>query len=284
MSRLTHAAVAVPARATHNPAVARRFHVPRVAPGLIPLDPAQSRHARDVLRLAEGAEVEVFDDDGASAAGVLVCPTPAELAVRVGSGDFVNPRTPGLSWTVASAVPKGERADWMVEKLSELGCAAFVPLKTQRSVVHPEGTGKLQRWERLAVESAKQSRRAGVMRIEPLVLLDKAVGEAASAGRGATRKAAWYFSTAPGARPVADVGNQLAALAPSPLHLWLFVGPEGGWSEEEEAGLSIAGLTPVGLTSTILRVETAAVAAAAVVASLLAPKWAERSSSVPDKK
>ena len=74
----------------------------------------------------------------------------------------------------------------MVEKLSELGAAAFIPLITARSVVHPEGRGKRDRWQRLATESAKQSRRVGVMRIEELTKLEDALAAAAGAG--------WYLS------------------------------------------------------------------------------------------
>src|SRR6185295_16110244 len=120
---------------------------------------------RDVLRLSTGAELELFDDAGRVARGEIVATEPL-VRVRVGEVGTVRHSTRAV--TIASAVPKGERADWMIEKLSELGCERFVPLATARSVVLPEGKNKRERWIRIATESAKQSRRAGVMRIDEL--------------------------------------------------------------------------------------------------------------------
>src|SRR5699024_9695842 len=140
----------------------------------------------------------------------------------------------------------------------ELGCAAFVPLVAERSVVQPKGTGKHDRWVRLATESAKQCRRAGVMRVDPPTALDRAVAAARDAdGSG------WFLDTGPTAVPV----GQLVA-GPRPLgRLTLFVGPEGGWTPGEVDRMLDARLVGVGLTRTILRIETAAVAGAAVVAA-----------------
>lgn len=249
--------------------MARRIHTPVLHEGQIPLDAAQARHARAVLRLAEGAEVEVFDDAGRTAAGVLVYQGPHGAAVLVdrlegdGAGGREAPVAARLRWRVAAAVPKGERADWMVEKLSELGAEAFVPLATTRAVVLPEGRGKLERWGRIATESAKQSCRRGVMRVEPLTPLARAV-EAVAAGGGV----GWCLSTREDAVPVWGAsGEWLKEPEGRPRSLTLFVGPEGGWTAEELDLMSAAGFRAIRLTDTVLRVETAAVAAASVVAA-----------------
>ena len=237
-------------------AQARRLHVSSVRSGEIPLDASQARHARSVLRLTEGAEIEVFDDAGNVACGTLTGAGPHGAAVLVTSiHSAASVAEAGFTWTVASAVPKGERADWMVEKLSELGAAAFIPLVTARSVVHPEGRGKRDRWERLATESAKQSRRAGVMRIAELTRLEDAVASAAKGGAGC------FLSI----DADASLLDQLSNIPTGSVTL--FVGPEGGWTPSEIELLVRSGLTPARLTRTILRVETAAVAAAAVVAT-----------------
>ncbi|MEZ0267029.1 MAG: 16S rRNA (uracil(1498)-N(3))-methyltransferase [Phycisphaerae bacterium] len=245
----------------------RRLLVPDLKLGELALPADQAHHARDVLRLGEGAVVELFTADGRVA--------EARLA-RV-SGDGVvaevhhvrEAARGGVRLTIASAVPKAARGDWMIEKLSELGVARFVPLQTERSIVHPEGRGKLERWERLAAESAKQCRRAGVMEIADLARVEKLV--AADGG------AKGYLST--GDR-VVGLGEWVAnpsgrALQVTQLQdgfeeIVLLVGPEGGWSEKETAAFDKAGLTPLGLGATILRVETAAIAAAAVVAVMTA--------------
>src|SRR5262249_23122136 len=146
--------------------VPRRLHVQRLTVGRLTLDAAQSRHARDVLRLSKDSEIDLFDDGGAVATGKVVGNEADHVVVEVSL--VHRPDQGSLGLTVAAAVPKGDRADWMVEKLSEIGVDRFIPLAAERSVVLPAGKSKHQRWERLAVESAKQSRRNGVMKIDPL--------------------------------------------------------------------------------------------------------------------
>jgi 16S rRNA (uracil1498-N3)-methyltransferase len=234
------------------------------------LDAPQAHHARAVLRLGDGAAVEVFDDAGNVASGTLAFDGARGAIVRVERIDLAAAdaaAAEGLRWSVAAAVPKGERADWMVEKLSELGCAAFIPLATARSVVLPEGRNKRDRWARIAAESAKQSRRRGVMRIEELTPLTELLARGTAHVTGAAgpdgRPQGWFLSIQPDAIPVrAAIGFELC----DPF--LLAIGPEGGWTPEELAALTAAGLTPVGLTRTILRVETAAVAAGAIVATM----------------
>jgi 16S rRNA (uracil1498-N3)-methyltransferase len=231
--------------------MARRLLIGTLHAGLNPLPEDQAHHARDVLRLGVGDDVELFTAAGETGAGEIVESTPKGVVVKV--QDVIR-RGGGFRLTIASAVPKAARGDWMIEKLSELGVARFVPLMTARSVVHPEGKNKIERWERLAAESAKQSRRAGVMRIELLTPLANALE--------GLRGPAAYLSTAAGAAAISDV------LRPSNSELTLFVGPEGGWSAEEMAAFAKRHLTAITLGETILRVETAAMAAAAVVAAL----------------
>jgi 16S rRNA (uracil1498-N3)-methyltransferase len=245
-------------RANNRPIVARRIHVPHLGPGETVLDPVQAHHARDVLRLTDGAEVEVFDDAGRVGRGVLLINGSA-VAVRVERVDDAAPARQSVRLTVAAAVPKGERADWMVEKLSELGVAAFIPLAAARSVVLPEGKNKRERWVRIATEAAKQSRRVGVMRIGEL----SRPGDVLK-GEGPF----WHLSTESEAAPV-EIAQAIAALGPA-SSVCAVVGPEGGWTDEELRLFTNAGAQAVRLTETVLRVETAAVAAAAVVGCLAA--------------
>lgn len=233
----------------------RRIHTTAVRPGEIRLSEREAHHVRDVLRLRAGDSVELFDDAGAVAPGTIIECASERVSVRVDELFATGNETP-LKLTVASAVPKGDRAEWMIEKLSELGVERFIPLVTARSVVLPEGRNKLQRWERVATEAAKQSRRRGVMRIDALTPVDAALRDASSAG------ACWYLSTAPHAAPVLEL------LTDRPLpSLAAFIGPEGGWTDAEIAHFAAAGARDVHLTRTVLRVETAAVAAAAIVLS-----------------
>jgi 16S rRNA (uracil1498-N3)-methyltransferase len=229
----------------------RRLLAPNLSLGPTPLPSDQAHHARDVLRLPVGEVVELFTPDGRTGIGPIATVSAASVVVDVTE---IRDPAPTFALTIASAVPKAARADWMIEKLSELGVARFVPLITDRSVVHPEGKGKIDRWQRLAVESAKQCRRAGVMAIDPLTPLTSLLRNRQGASA--------YLSTAPGAQPPSSILN------PPFSPLTLLIGPEGGWSDGELAGFAEHHLTPITLGATILRVETAAIAAAAIVAAL----------------
>jgi 16S rRNA (uracil1498-N3)-methyltransferase len=220
--------------------------------GDIDLPPAQARHLHAVLRLRSGDAVELFDDAGASAEATILASDPAKVTVRVARVTAAQRAT--LAWTVAAAVPKGPRADWMVEKLAELGTTAFVPLIAERSVSLPEGKQKLARWARLAAEASRQSGRTDVMRIAPLTPVSEIPAIDA--------ETKWYMSTHANTSAL-----KLATSAQPPKSLLMLIGPEGGWTEAETAFFDSAGLTSVGLGRTILRVETAAIAAAALAAA-----------------
>lgn len=240
--------------------MARRIHVQAVRAGeTVPLARQEAHHARDVLRLTDGTRVEVFDDAGTVGEGLLIV-AGGDVSVRVERADLASPGTPAAQLTIAAAVPKGDRADWMVEKLSELGVAEFVPLAAARSVVLPEGKGKRDRWLRIATEAAKQSRRAGVMRITELASLTDAL-------RGAMADScqAWFLSTE--SEQTVPIAVALADLRPC-ARLTAFIGPEGGWTSQEVRQFLDAGATVVRLTPTILRIETAAVTTAAVAMCL----------------
>lgn len=242
----------------------RRLLVADLVMGAVVLPEDQAHHARDVLRLGVGDEVELFAADGRSAVGKITETTPGRVVVEVAA---VRSGRRGFELTIASAIPKGSRADWMIEKLSELGAVLFVPLETARSVVHPEGKNKIERWQRLAAESAKQSHRSGVMRIEQMMRLEAFLER--EYGRIV------YLSTAVGCSRFATVLEQ------ETCSLAILVGPEGGWSPEEVNRFTEAHLTPITLGGTILRVETAAIAAAAVVAASM-PQSSAASSPEPE--
>ncbi len=234
----------------------RRILVPQAQIGRIDLPASQAHHVRDVLRMTEGDELEVFDSSGGSGRGHIVSISPSAVSIQI---EQINlPQAQRTSVTVAAAVPKGTRADWMIEKLSELGVDRFIPLAAERSVVLPRGEGKPQRWQRLAEESARQCGRTSVMRIdsltEPKNVLEQARNE---------NMTAWYLSLADEAAPIFDLAGTIAS------GLVLLIGPEGGWSPTEIKALNSAKIPAARITQTILRVETAAIAAAAIVQSAL---------------
>lgn len=231
--------------------VTRRVHVPRLQAGRLTLDDAQAHHLRAVLRLSAGQAIEVFDDAGSVGEGTIVELSPGSAIIDV---SVIGRPAQSHALTVAAAIPKGNRADWMVEKLSELGVAEWIPLLTERSVVLAEGKGKPARWERIAVEAARQSRRQGVLKIHAPTSLAEALAIHSVGVR-------LVLATAAGVRPI-------SAIPPADAPTTVFIGPEGGWTADELAAMAAAGLTAVSLGPTILRVETAAVVAAGIIMAM----------------
>jgi 16S rRNA (uracil1498-N3)-methyltransferase len=212
-----------------------RFYVPALEPGRLTLDGAEARHAARALRLGPGDAVELFDGRGHRAAGTLLSASPRGVVVEVGPVQTV-PAPPPV--TIAAALPKGRRADFMVEKLSELGVEALRPVRFARGVRRPT-PATLARFRRLSIASAKQCGRSHVMQI-----LDPLEAPALT-----------------GPLLLADP-DAAEPLRPGPPAV-VVIGPEGGLTPAERAALSAA--RPVRLTPTVLRVETAAIAAAAIL-------------------
>jgi 16S rRNA (uracil1498-N3)-methyltransferase len=216
-------------------AAAHAFVVDLDAPELSDDD---RRHLERVLRLRPGQDVTV--SDGAGRWRRCRFGDPLEPAGGVVEDERLSPPV-----AVAVSLTKGERLDWAVQKLTELGADLIVPLAAARSVVRWDGERSGQhvdRLRRIARQAAMQSRRTWLPAVDDL----RAFAEVAAT---------------PGAA-LAEPGGEPPSLE-RPLVL---VGPEGGWSEEEAA----APLPRVGLGPTVLRSETAAVAAAALLCALRA--------------
>lgn len=224
----------------------RRAFVTTLHLGSVSLDQNEAHHVRDVLRLGSGEAIELFDPLGRRALAMLDRVDREQVTAIV---DKIDEHQMLRHITVASAVPKNERADWLVEKLSEVGVARWVPLKTDRSVVHPSGTSKVDRWKRIAIESAKQARRPGVMDIGELCTVESLAFE------GLTPM---VLSTRGDSKPLASASPGGPVI--------LLVGPEGGWTDAELDALRLRGASEMSLTTTILRIETAAVVAAGIIA------------------
>lgn len=243
---------------TPTPKIVGRAHLPdlsAVGPGqVVRLDPVQANHLVRVRRADDGACVEVFDDAGYRARGRLQLDPQGVAGVMIDEvaqpGSGASGESNRALLRIASAVPKGNRADWLVEKLSELGVSEWIPLRTRRAVVVP-GDNKLDRFGRIARESAKQCQREGVMRIGPVREITDVLDLIAAGGCRAC-----VLSTRRPSRALADW------LRAGDGPMMGFIGPEGDWDPSEEQLFKERGIAAVTLGPTILRVETAAVAAA----------------------
>lgn len=212
----------------------------------------EARHALRTKRLRPGEPVELFDGAGRVAMGEVETPTGArgnrerELLVRVISERVVEQESPRIE--VWSATPKGARVDELVEGLSEVGAASWVPLRAARTVVDPR-PAKLDRLRRLAVESAKQCGRAWILEIDRERTFSDAL----------TPRAGVRIVLADGG------GGSYQPVGVAPEVVRLLIGPEGGWTDAEREQARSAGAVVARFGPHLMRIETAAVAAAAIV-------------------
>lgn len=202
--------------------------------GPISLDADVEHHLARVLRLRDGETVSVSDGAGRWRRSVLAV---SRDSLRLDADGEVNEVERGHALTLATAIPKGDRLDWLVQKATELGVSQLQLLHADRSVVRWKAerfVKQLARLQRVSDEAARQSRRVWRVQISPPVA-------AASVLPGAV-------VAEPGGRAVRQTDSVIA------------VGPEGGWSPAE---LDMAS-EEVDLGRNILRTETAGLAVIAL--------------------
>ena len=213
-------------------------------------DPASLHYLADVLRLAPGAPVEVFDGEGSAWDATF---TGSELRL----GERQAAPLPGAKVWLCFALSRGEKGDWIVQKGTELGVSRLVPWQAERSVVRldPERAAeRARRWRRIAEEAARQCGRADV----PEVAIPGPLAGALAAPDGFVRIA---FHAGAGA-PLAEVAR------PGAPGFLAVVGPEGGLTDREVEACLGAGFALAALGPRVLRAETAAIAAAALLQHL----------------
>jgi 16S rRNA (uracil1498-N3)-methyltransferase len=208
-----------------------------------------AQHAR-AQRRAPGEAVHLFNGRGVVAGAQVVEAGKQALLVRIGTVQSVPASLPRVA--VAVSQPKGERLDWMLEKLTELAVARIIPLECERSVAHVKQE-RIDRWQRRLIEAGKQAHVAWLPAIDPSVTLKELVGQK---GRFTEMLVA---DTSPATVPILSMAVKVGAQS-QPVVL---IGPEGGFSEHEREVMAQAGVQAVGLGPTILRTETAAIVAAA---------------------
>jgi 16S rRNA (uracil1498-N3)-methyltransferase len=179
-----------------------------------------------------------------------------------------------IDFTLALVVLKGQRWDWLLQKVTELGVTRIQPLTSRYSVVHVE-TGaedaakKLARWQDIVEAAASQSERVSIPEILPPVSM-QAYLELLSTQTPAITASRLLLQEPRGdaQQPVLSLKERLTCLsdAANPREtLTIAIGPEGGWHPDELTAFYGAGFLPTSLGNTILRAETAAMMAASAV-------------------
>jgi len=231
--------------------------------GIAIVDGAELHHLRDVMRLREGAAVALLAPDNVEHLARIERFETDRAIMRIEKTAPAGATPPLI---LATAIIKGPRMDFVVEKAAELGVTELWPMLCARSVVRAPGAERIARWQRLATAAAKQSLApAALVLHEPLQFTDLIETLAKD------RLAGSVHETPPlkmictmGAEPIASIVRRI-----KPRGIMIACGPEGDFIEAELELAKGTGFVGAGLGNNRLRSETAAIAAVSIVAALL---------------
>jgi 16S rRNA (uracil1498-N3)-methyltransferase len=219
------------------------------------LQGSEAHHLAGVRRAHLGDHVLLFNGDGREYTARIV-----ELSRRDVTLEITDVREParevGTRLVVAAPLPKGERAHFLLEKLTELGATEYVPLRSERSVIDPRA-GRLDRLQKYVIEASKQCGRNTLMKVKAPADWNMYCRSAAVPPRRYVAHPRKPSASAQPAVPVEAAGD-----------ISIAVGPEGGFTEAEIASGLAAGWRPVSLGPRVLRIETAAIVLAAWAAGV----------------
>jgi 16S rRNA (uracil1498-N3)-methyltransferase len=225
--------------------------------GPLVLDGDDYHYLFRVRRLRAGSEVTLFDGAGREATAIVASVSAGQAVLTVEPPCQVTPPQ-ACHVIMMPALIKGERMDFCIQKLVELGVGEIAPVCTERTVVRLSGERAQRRHERfvdIARDAARQSLRATVPEIRDIVDLDLALRRVAEVP---TKLILWPREQERSLGQVVAAGLPQAVCA--------LIGPEGGFTPGEVERAVAAGFEPVGLGPQVLRAETAALAVAAVLA------------------
>lgn len=235
----------------------RRFYASRqkIFDDKITLGLEETRHLRDVLRLVDGQQIQVFDGAGREFLCEIKSIEKRETHLEIIREIAAKSPESNLDLTLAAALLKGEKFDLVVQKACELGASSIIPLITKRADVKikdaKDAEKRLERWRRIALEAAKQSGRAKLMRVEAPTEFKELLKNANPGDEEfvlfAERGGAGFSQI--------EAREKLTAI----------IGSEGGWENAEIEAAREKGFQIITLKGRILRAETAAIAVAAVL-------------------
>ncbi len=238
----------------------RFFHSQPLAVGQVVSLPDALAHHIQVLRLAPGDAITLFNGEGGEYAAILTAVEKRRASAEIKA---FSPREAELAHaiTLAQALPEGSKMDWIIEKAVELGAAGMQPLAAQRCVVRlaaERAQKKLQHWQGIAISAAEQCGRNRVPQIADIADFSGWIAQ-----RDMHRR---ILLT-----PRAEQSLSDWARHQPPQALTLLIGPEGGFSEAEEENALRHGALPLTMGARVLRTETAGLAALAALNAL----WGE---------
>lgn len=229
----------------------RRFFLPasNIRGDEAKLTGQDARHVKDVLRLGPGDELYLLDGTGKEYRAIIVTILPGEVSCKI-LEECRRDTEPRTLITLVQGLPKGDKMDFVVQKATELGASRIIPTVTERSIPRPDperATGRVERWRRIAKESAEQSGRAVIPEVSGILPFDAAFSLLPC---GTLLILPWEVETSRGLAEALSGADEAREVA-------VFIGPEGGFSRDEVELARKHGAVTVTLGPRILRTETA---------------------------
>ena len=210
------------------------------------------KHIVKVLRLKTGDEITLFDTNSTEYYGKIKKISKRDIIVAIERSRQVNTESP-IDVTLLQGLPKGDKMDYIIEKATELGVTRVVPVITERSQVRERD--RMKRWERIASEASKQCGRTKPTIIENTLDFDGAIKLYSKSELSIILHVDYEVSAK------SYIKNSLQA----PQNIVLFVGPEGGFTDNEVLLGNKMGFISLGLGPRVLRTETASISVLSVI-------------------
>jgi len=216
------------------------------------IEDEKAHYLASVLRCKPGDRIIVTDENGGSYAARVLSASKKKITIEI-AGDYKMNTESSLDIILAQGLLKGEKMDFVIQKATELGVAAIIPVVTERSQLRE--TRKLPRWKKIAEEASRQSGRTRV----PEIFGTYSFEDVFSASTLTSGKGIIFWEQ--GGEKLSAVIDRLSRRD----RICLLIGPEGGFSEKEALLASEKGFMTATLGSRILRAETASITAVSVI-------------------
>jgi 16S rRNA (uracil1498-N3)-methyltransferase len=241
----------------------RRFFIDHFDSNSAALSGDTADHLGRVLRAEPGQLYELSDGQQVNLARIerIALSKSGKSRIEFALIESIPAQEPRLQIELLLSLVKFDRFEWSLEKATELGATTIVPLtaaRTDKSLI-AAATKRRDRWQKILLESAQQSRR-----LRPPQLADAVSPEKAFAASSAAMTI--ILSERPNAPTLRTVlASPTTPNENNPITISLAIGPEGGWTDPEFAAAHAAGFAEASLTQNILRTETAVIAALAAI-------------------
>jgi len=209
----------------------------------------EAHHLSNVMRIKEGDRVVLFDGEGKEYTSIIKTVKKSEVTAEIIKTDSVS-QEEAVAITLAQAIPKKSKIDFIIEKATELGVDSVIPIYTKRTVVRLDKEKKdsrQTRWGKIAVSASKQCGRTKVPKIYPVTEFDNIVE------RISDYDLALMACLSEDTRKIKEVIKDFKG-----KKILVFIGPEGDFTKEEMASAGLKGCEHISLGPRVLRVDTAA--------------------------